>query len=182
MSMQRQTEIMENVSSTTGGAIITTDCPTDYIVRGRSISCNAIIEIDRGTIANFLLDMTNVPVTDGVIVLPISFQSKSSDVRLKIYEDTDYTGSTSFSCINNNRLSTFAPDFTINRNVTGSYKGVLLKERIAFAATQGNVTTSGGSIAGKLLILDTTKKYLLELENTGTADTIVEYNLNIFQG
>lgn len=182
----KKTELTE-VTSNAGDGLIATSYEDDYAVQGYEWTVNAVEDIGATAVLQFLLDFSAVPSTDGIFVLPVMIKSSASEVRFRLYEDTDYSGGTTITPWNRNRAFQQAKNFVITGGVvginapTGTDKGTLLPEHAAFAASQGNIQNSAIGGTSRPIILDRTKKYLLELENTGGDATTIEYEGLIFQ-
>jgi len=152
----------------------------DYIVQGKSFTVNGITTINAETILNFLIK----PGTSvSMFVLPFTIKSQSTYIQVRIYEDTDYTGGTAVSATNRNRISTNTLQATITTGATGSDKGDLIISHAIFGSSlpQGTAYSGAGGSANAF-ILDSSKKYLVEIENTdGSNSTVVEYNAPIYE-
>lgn len=171
-----------SVASYSGDAILTTNYSDDYTFKGRRFICNGVEDIATGTSVYYLFNLSAVETDGSVFILPLRAKSSEEEIRIKLYEDTDYTGGTS-ECIKKvNRKGTYTPNLIITKGATGTTKGDLITEHAIFASSGffGTTTSAtGGSSAP--LILDQTKNYLIEISNEGAGTTTVEHDFDIFE-
>ena len=177
--------ILSGQSSTTGNAILTTTYSDDYGVRGCHYICNCVESIAANTTKSILLDLSVISENKQVFILPFTGQSGNEEVRITFYEDTNYSGGTTKRCININRTSDNVKGFTLTEGATGSTKGDILTEHVAFGSSASfgpfGSSTAGTASGSAPLLLDTTLKYLITFENTGDTATTFECNINIFE-
>jgi len=173
----RASQLLLQSKSTSSDGIVATTYSDDTIVKG-----NAHTVVNSATLAgsatiNFLVDMSSVDSDKTVFILPCLISSESHRVEFRFYEDTDYTGGTTVETFNPNRLSSTTKQTVFTTGASGSDKGDLLITRNAFATNKDSAETSTYSF----LILDKTKKYLAEFENTSVNDTVIDYSTTIFE-
>jgi len=171
-----QGKILNSLSYSKSG-VVATSYNDDGIVRGQGHAIASSVTIAGSTTINFLLDLSGVDEDKFVFVLPVSVNSGTEDVKLMVYESTDYSGGTPVTTFNPNRNSSDTKQFAITAGATGSAKGSALIERHAFSSKHFSSESSSYSF----LILDKTKNYLVELENLGNAATIVDYSTVIYE-
>lgn len=182
MSIPRQTQILENSLSNSKDALISTTYEDDYTARGLKYVIANTFTITAGATANFLLDLSGMPAGKTVFSLPLTILSSAEEVQIRIYEGTDYAGGTVATCYNSNRMATDTYDFMITTGATGTDKGTLFKNYVAYGSSGFfGSTATGKGYGSSATILNPTKKYLLELENMGAGDTNVSYIANLFQ-
>ena len=175
-------QVVKNMLSGSGDAIKTTTYSDDFISQGRSGRANDIITMTAGQKIAWLVDLSLIPSTDGFFMLPINIKSSEEEVQLRMYESpVNPVAGTAFSMINPNRLSDFVPDYIITQGATYDSEGLQIFAHAAFAAS-GRISQTPDSGSGSSPnILDTSKYYIIELENIGTGATEVEYDTVVYQ-
>ena len=121
--------------------------------------------------------MSAVDVDKNVFIYPCLISSSDTRVEFRFYEDTDYSGGTTVTPFNPNRISSKTLQTVLKSGATGSDKGDLLPTRNAFA----NHKDSAESSTYPFLILDKSKKYIAEFENKEAQTTIIDYSTMIFE-
>lgn len=175
---------INGVNSFSEDGIITTTYANDYSTRGNNFMFVNTASIAGETTVNFLIDLSSVPSDNTIFVETISLISSASEVSMCIYEGADYTGGTTVTGYNANRNVSDSYNFVVTTGATdsGSGKGTLIRKKSAFGSTGVAHTTAGGTaIDDKFVILNNTKKYLIELTNEGTDATKVSYSVNTFE-
>lgn len=110
---------------------------------------------------------------------PTGFSSTDSGVVGKIYENLSYTGGSSVTPFNRNRVSTTTSSSTVATGVTAT-PGAQLVVAAASVGSGGNPTSSaggGGSSENNELIFKAATPYVIEIENIGAAATNVVLTL-----
>jgi hypothetical protein len=173
----RASQLLIQSKSTNSDGIVVTTYSDDIIVRGSGHTLANSATLTGSTTINFLVDMSSVDNDKTVFILPCLISSESHRVQFKFYEDTDYSGGTPVATFNPNRLSSNTKQTVFTTGASGTDKGDLLVTRNAFAANKDSAESSAYSF----LILDKTKKYLAEFENTSANDTVIDYSTTLFE-
>lgn len=155
-------------------ALLTTDYANDFIVRGFAYNIERSITLAGNSSINFLLTPAN---GKNIIFFPISIEAKDSDVKLSLYEGTNYAGGSILTPYNLNRLSPNAAEVSVRSGASGSNLGDLLLERCSFAERK----SSGSMIEGHITILDSSKKYLVILENMTATEAKISYSALFYE-
>ena len=78
MAVSDQTQqLLRRSSSFSFDAIKTTNYADDYTVRGNNYVFSNVIDLAGGATVNFLLDLSSVPSTDGMFILPFAIASSA---------------------------------------------------------------------------------------------------------
>ena len=157
--------------------VVSTTYSDNGVVKGIARLINASTTIGSSATINFLLDLSANDESVWVFALPIGITTSSQTIELRVYEDTDYSGGSSVTVVNPNRRSNSTINMVVKAGATGSDKGNLLITKHAFA----NFLISGQTEPYSFIILDNTKKYLVEIENQGGTSTTVDYSSLLFE-
>lgn len=110
-----------------------------------------------------------------------ALKSSAEQIVMRIYEGTDYTGGDTVSLFNRNRNSANTLQSALTVGATGTDKGTNFITHAVFASSTGaNIRPQSGSSTASVII-DTSKKYLVEIENTEASATDVELSIIIFE-
>lgn len=163
---------------TSGYGHITTTYSDDGVVSGIAHTIGVATTISDASSLNFLLDMSAVTNKD-IFILPIEVESDSETILVKVYEDSDYSGGTPVETRNASREHSDTTQFIVTTGATGSDKGTELKPltRYVFA---GFFKTGHGK-GYSFIILDTSKKYLVELSVVGTGSSLINVHSLLFE-
>ena len=179
---QQAAQLTLKSASFSNDAIRITTYEDDYTVRGNAFKRNNVVDLAGSTTINFLIDLSAVPLTDGVFVLPVAIQSSEEEVQFRLYEDTDYSGGTPVQLYNVNRLMADSYNLVVTSASTGTDKGTLIRTHAAFGSSTGAAAQNFGTGGGlEITILNPSKNYLIELENLGTGTTRLEYDATVFE-
>lgn len=170
-----------NQASTAGTGIIATNYQDDYTVRGNHYLVNKVVEMTSEQTFDFLIDLSDLTEANQFIVLPFSLISTKEEVRVRVYENTGYTGGIASEALRVNRAVEREHIFKLTVGATGTDKGTLIREHIIAASSQGsNINPTLGG-ASSITILNPKYNYLVEVENMAAATTTIEYNADIFE-
>jgi len=164
-------------------AVLTTSYADDYTIRGNHFLINKIETIAKETTKTFLVDQSGITEGNQIILDPFIFSANGADVQINIYEDTDYTGGTPITNIMNiSRVSDITPEVVFKAEPTGSDKGTLIREHIAFSTGLGVNVTAGIRTGIAITVIDPTVNYLVEIINADTVNSAIsEYNISWFE-
>jgi len=172
--------LIKGFLSYSGDGIISTSYADDYIVRGNAWSISMVTTLSASGSVSFLLTPSTA---HSYFIPPIGLQAEDEKVLLKIYEDGNYSGGTPVTLINRNRNSTATFSGTLTTSSSGASKGTKIIEHAAFASSEKHSTSVNAQAGGSgALILNSNKKYYVEIENSSTSDqTDIEYDAIIFE-
>jgi len=174
MSIQRQTEIMEQGQETLTGYSAVIDSDHAYIHDG--IAYTAIIDL--GTIsAATKIGFTTPTVASGKYVhwRPIGLQTSADYVKFELYEGDSFTGGTAASVINRNRLSSNTTGMqNFDSGVTVTPAGTVIQH--GGVGTSGNPATrsGGGGSAAEEIVLKQNTDYVVQITPDGSTDVVME--------
>ena len=177
---QAVNQILGDSRSFSRDAFVNTTYSDDYIVRGYAYTLAKVQTLGSSATINFAL----TPTAEGffLFVPPLSVVSQDEYVQIKVYEGGDYSGGTAITPINRNRNSSNTFQSSLTTGATGTDKGTLLITHAAFASSgpagSSVPDTGGGSDS---LILNSSKKYLVEIVNQVASATDVEIDVTLYE-
>lgn len=167
------------VKSFSEDGLIATSYADDYTTRGLHFLINKRETLGSEVTLTFLWDLSSV--TGTFLLEPFALKSEDTKVTIKVYEGTDYTGGVAETSFNINRASSNTANATLNRGATGSDKGTLIREHVAFASGQGVNSNPAAINAININIFDTSKNYLVEIINEENSATDIEWSNSWFE-
>jgi hypothetical protein len=154
-----------------GDGLVVAPYADDFIYQERAFTTNDIYSVPETPNLLVLFDPT---LTNYAVALPLFFASEDGPFYVTLYAGTNYTGGTAAKTFNRYNGSTNAHDALITFSSTGGVSGVSKGTQVAkyMVGSASTNQTAGGGQASKNLpfVIDTTKKYLLEIENGSSTD------------
>ena len=152
--------------------IVSTSYRDDFIVKGKSFFRENVITAAVGT-DYYVMDATACDC-EKVFKLPVKVNPAVGTVLLTVYEGTDYTGVTTLPLLNRDRTSSATTKITLKDTGTGTDKGTEI-QKVLYGVDATRQSAGGGTnISANALILDRTKKILLEVTYSDAG--LVGYN------
>lgn len=170
-------KVVYKALSNSGDAMLTTGYLDNYISKG-AVYYSGVSKIVTAGTENYVIDP--ILCTGKVLKLPIDIPCSAGFAVVRLYEGTDYAISTALSLFNRNREEgDNAKTLFGLSTVAGTTKGTELPP-LMFGVEGTNQSAGGGGGSGSNpIILDTTKKYLLEI--TYSANCTVTGRLEIVE-
>ena len=153
-------------SSFNGDAVKTTSYNDDYRVRGNCFFADFFFTLGNTATKFFMFNPVGITNDKKCFVLPIKVSTTDSPLKINVYEDTDYTAGTVTSLKNANRNSLITAQSILSEASAGATKGTLLAGFIVGVAGIPAALSGGTASNSNPIILDTSKKYLVEIINT----------------
>lgn len=152
-----------------GSAVITTTYDDDFSSRGYKKFYEDVISVPSG-ISYFLFDPLPCNGIRFVVTLPSHIIAPSGPITATFYEGTNYEGGVELQTTNPNRITDYSHLSQVRSGVSGTTKGLKLRSVGGGNSGQGVYTgTPSNAMATGHTIIDTSLKYLVELNNTSGA-------------
>jgi hypothetical protein len=180
MSLAKIAQTLKKWSSLGGEQIVITPVADDFVFRGLSYTSEDYIELAIGK-NYFLTDPVNID-NYGWVAESLSFSSTVGPLVLTFYEGTDYTGGTSLTIFNRNRVKPVrAPKLTITSGATGTTLGTKLYAVGGGDATNPQNTSGSNLVNDSLIVYNPDDKILVEADNQTGAALKVSYAFTWFE-